>query len=173
MKHLNVQKTEAEALRADLSTAARAAMQADTDASSHLEACLTEERQQAATDRDTLLSQITGLINRAGEDQEARLEGKINSIRSDIFASRTGFESSEKSYQDGMDIWSKKEHSLIEEVMKSRDTLKGKMKKDWTVCSPFWFRCSYILTSCFRRSASTTTPSKRQRNQCTKKLFVS
>ena len=133
VKHLNSQKIEAEALRTELSTAARAAMQADIEASSHLEACLTEERQQAATDRNALLSQITGLINRAGEDQEARLEGKINSIRSDIFASRTDFASAEKSYQNGMEIWSKKEHSLVEEVLKSRDTLKGKMKKDWTV----------------------------------------
>ena len=139
VKHLNSQKTEAEALRVELSTAARAAMQADIEASSSLEACLNEERQHAAMDRNTLLSQITGLITRAGEDQEARLEGKINSIRSDIFASRTGFESAEKAYQDGMDRWSKKEHSVVEEILKSRDMLKGKMKKDWTVCSHFWF----------------------------------
>lgn len=118
--------------------ATKAAIQADIDASNHLELCLIEERQQAATDRSVLLSQISSLINKAGEDQDARVGAKINSVRNEIAASRTGFETAERAFNDSMDLWSKKEHNLVEEVLKSRDTLKGKMKKDWTVCSlPF------------------------------------
>lgn len=37
----------------------------------------------------------------------------------------------ESEYSTGMDIWSQKENLLVEEVLKSRDTLKTKMKEDW------------------------------------------
>lgn len=108
-------------------------MQADMEASDHLQACLVEERQQAAADRSNLLTQISNLVNKSGEEQEARLEARINAIRTDITTSKTGFASADKTYNDGMDQWLKKEHNLVEDVLKSRDTLKSKMKKDWTV----------------------------------------
>ena len=108
-------------------------MQADMEASDHLQACLVEERQRAAADRSNLLSQISNLVNKSGEEQEARLEARINAIRTDITTSKTGFESADKTYNDGMDQWLKKEQNLVQDVLKSRDTLKGKMKKDWTV----------------------------------------
>ena len=108
-------------------------MEADIQASNHLEACLAEEREQAATDRSTLLTQITDLVNKSGEKQEVRLEGKISSIREQITTSKADFESANKAYDDGMDTWAKKETNLVEEVLKSRDSLKGKMKKDWIV----------------------------------------
>lgn len=113
--------------------AAKAATEANIEASNRLEACLAEEREQAATDRSTLLSQITILVNKSGEKQEARLEAKISSIRTHIDVSKTELESADKAFSDGMDSWAEKESSLVEEVLKSRDSLKGKMKKDWTV----------------------------------------
>ena len=108
-------------------------MQADIQASSRLQACLTEERQQAAVERATLLSQISDLVNKSGEIQESRLETKINAVRQEIATSRTAFQSADEAYNGGMDLWSKKENHLVEEILKSRDNLKGKMKKDWTV----------------------------------------
>ena len=127
--------------------AAKAAMEADLQASDYLEASLAEEREQAATDRNTLFSQITDLVNKSGKKQEARLEAKIRSVRENLATSKTNFESADKAYNDGMDIWAKKENVLVEEVLKSRDTLKGKMKKDWTVrilLSPSFNKC--VLT---------------------------
>ena len=135
VKHVNSQKAEAEDLKSKLSKAAKAAIQADIEASNRLEICLAEERQQAASDRSNLLSQITDLVNKAGETQEARLEGKITAVRNEITASRSDFETADKSYNDGMELWSEKENLLVEEVLKSRDALKGKLKKDWTVCN--------------------------------------
>ena len=145
-------------------------MEADIQASNHLQACLAEEREQNATDRGTLLTQITDLVNKAGEKQEVRLEGRINSIRETLSASKADFESANKSYDDGMDTWAKKENNLVEEVLKSRDTLKGKMKKDWTVrlsapCLPSK-RYANIL---FRPSTSTIPPSKPPLSPSTKR----
>lgn len=133
MKHLKSQKSEAEAMKAKLNSAAQAVMQADEQASSRLQACLAEERQQASTDRQELLSQITALVNKSGEAQDARWESKIHAVREDIATSKTAFQQADKEYADNMDTWSKKENSLVEEVLKSRDTLKSKMKSDWTV----------------------------------------
>ena len=133
MKHIKRQRTEADALKAKFSAAAKAAMQADADASKRLETCLAEERQQASMDRKELLSQITELIQNAGQVQDGRWASKINAVREDIAASRTTFQQAEQDHDGNMEMWSKKENLLVEEILKSRDTLKGKMKNDWTV----------------------------------------
>ena len=111
-------------------------MQADADISARLQACLTEEREQAVLDRQSLLSQITDLIHKSGEQQDARWVSKIDTVRSDIANSTSKFQTAEKLYSEGMDVWSQKESLLVEEVLRSRETLKSKMKKDWNVsCS--------------------------------------
>ncbi len=51
-------------------------------------------------------------------------------------SSRSDLESAEKKYNDSMSVWSEKENLLVEEVIKSRETLKSRMKKDWTVSHP-------------------------------------
>lgn len=56
MKHIDAQKTEADALRHQLNTASELAMQANAAVSSKLEEVLREEKEQAAADRQTLLS---------------------------------------------------------------------------------------------------------------------
>ncbi|MCJ1301504.1 kinesin motor protein cin8, partial [Hypocenomyce scalaris] len=131
VKHLNTQKAEADSLRKQLWIASQATMQADADVSAKLEACLTEERQQAAVERQNLLSQITDLVNKSGETQDARWASKLDAVRSDIATSTSNFQAADKIYCEGMDLWSHKENLLVEEVLKSRETLKGKMKKDW------------------------------------------
>lgn len=111
-------------------------MLAESRMSSELETVLKEERTQAAQDREALLSQIASLVHKSGETQDARWESKIDSIRSDITSSRSKFEVEEKTYGEGMDVWSQKESLLVEEVIRSRDNLKTRMKKDWTVSDP-------------------------------------
>ncbi|KAL8703843.1 MAG: hypothetical protein Q9201_002993 [Fulgogasparrea decipioides] len=132
VKHVSAQKAEAEELRSQVSAAAQDAMQAEARMSSQLESTLMEERAQAAQDREDLLSQITSLVHKTGETQDARWQSKIDRIKSDIESSRSTLESEEKKYSGAMDVWSEKENLLIEEVLKSRDSLKSRMKKDWT-----------------------------------------
>lgn len=136
VKHINVQKVEADELRSRISTAAQDVMQAEIQVSSQLESVLNEERAQAAQDRQELLSQISSLVTKSGEAQDARWQSKINDVRSDIMSSRSVFENEEKKYSESMDLWSKKENSLVEEVITSRDALKSRMKMDWTVSCP-------------------------------------
>lgn len=128
---MNSQKVEADELRQKVSKAAQAAIQADTDISEQLTKCLQEEREQAAQDRQDLLSQITILVNKSSEIQDSRWESKVKAVRDDIVTSASALTAADKDYSTNMDIWSKKETLLADEVLKSRDTLKSKMKEDW------------------------------------------
>ncbi|KAI9808818.1 MAG: kinesin motor protein cin8 [Pycnora praestabilis] len=131
IKHLNAQKVEAEELKQQLLAANSALLNANASASSQLEIALVDERQQAATDRQNLLSQITTLVNDSGKAHDARLTSKITSIQSDISNSAADFGVARDKYSEGMDVWVMKEKLLVDEVLKSRETLKNKLKKDW------------------------------------------
>ena len=96
-----------------------------------LDAILDEERAQAKQDRQVLLGQISDLIIMSGEEQDRRFSSKIQLARQDMGALRSNLAVADASYNSGMDVWSKKETSLIEDVLKSRDALKLKMKEDW------------------------------------------
>ena len=130
-KHLNVQRAEAEALQQQLTAATTLATESDERLSSKLEACLQEERQQATLDRESLVSQITTLIHTSGTAQEQRFSGKINGIRDEMATARLELRAAEQKYSVSMDQWSSKENDLVEEVLKSRETLKKKLQSDW------------------------------------------
>lgn len=162
---------EAEKLRKIASSAAKVAIQAEVDFSSRLDACLKEERSQAAVDRQEMLSQITNLINKSSERQESRWESKINEIRNDIQVSSSTFQDADDRYNASMDVWAGKENKLVEEVLKSRETVKSKMKQDWTV------RFLYSVknfTNIFSRLSTSITPRSRQpQNPSMRKPFAS
>jgi kinesin family protein 11 len=136
IKHINSQKTEADDLRQQLAVASAVAMEANTAASTQLDSLLTEEREQASADRQNLLSQITSLIAAQGDAQDSRLRTKINKVQNDIKASQDVFEASRAKYSEGMDSWNDKEIKLVGEVLRSRETLKSKLKEDWVVSVP-------------------------------------
>ena len=131
VKHVNSQRDEANDLRQKASAAAREAIQADADVSARLEKCLKEERAQAFQDRQNLLAQITTLVNQSGEAQDSRWESSINAVRQDIASARSTLDTANEKHNTGMDVWTEKENLLAGEVLKSRDTLKSKMKDDW------------------------------------------
>ncbi len=99
--------------------------------SARLETCLKEERAQASQDRHQLLAQITTLINQSGEAQDSRWDSSVNAVRKDIASARLTLETANENYNTNMDVWSEKENLLVLEVLKSRDTLKTRMKDDW------------------------------------------
>jgi len=133
LKHVNAQKAEADELRKQLTAASELAMQSNAAVASRLDEVLREERDQAALDRQNLLSQITNLVMAQGETQDARLRAKIEVVRKDVTTSKEIFEASQAQYSKGMDAWGEKEGQLVEEVLRSRETLKSKLKEDWMV----------------------------------------
>jgi kinesin family protein 11 len=115
-----------------LKAAIEAAKLSGDTTSKKLENCLTEEREQAANDRQTLLAQIAGLINASGQVQDQRLQLKIGEIQQEMKVSQTDLTRADDNYTKSMDLWSKKETKLVEDVLKSRESIKMKLKTDWT-----------------------------------------
>ena len=108
-------------------------MQAESNVAARLETCLNEERAQASQDRQELLTQITNLVNKSNEAHDDRWKTKLNDVRQEILFSKSALQTADERYNIGMDVWSQKEKLLVEEVLTSRDTLKGKMKEDWKI----------------------------------------
>ena len=135
MKHLNAQRAEADELRKTASAAVKAAMEAEDMVSSRLRSCLADEREQSALERRNLLSQITELVNKNGQAAEDRLHTKISAFCDELSTSTSNLQTANNNYNGSMDLWSQKEQVLVDEVSKSRDALKAKMKQDWTVSS--------------------------------------
>jgi kinesin family protein 11 len=135
LKHVHTQKAEANELRQQLYAATEAAMQSNAAMDLQLDTILQEERQQAAEDRQNLLAQITSLVTTQGEKQDQRLRQKIGNVRTEILSSKESFEASREQYSQGMDTWNQNEEKLVEEVLRSRETLKTKLKDDWMVSS--------------------------------------
>ncbi|EKD21791.1 uncharacterized protein L3040_005301 [Drepanopeziza brunnea f. sp. 'multigermtubi'] len=135
LKHVHAQKAEADILRQQLATASELAMQSNVAACSRLDEVRREEKELAAVDRQSLLLQITNLVMSQGEAQDARLNSKIQEVQKDVLASKEGFESSQAQYNTGMDAWNEKETQLVEEVLRSRETLKSKLKEDWVAAN--------------------------------------
>lgn len=67
----------------------------------------------------------------SGEEQDRRWSSKIQAARQDMGALRSNLATADAKYNSGMDVWSRKETLLVEEVLQSRDALKVKMKEDW------------------------------------------
>jgi kinesin family protein 11 len=169
---VNAQREEANKLREELTTASELAMQSNSAVSSKLDEVLREEREQAAADRQNLLSQITSLVRAQGEVQDARLGTKIEEVRTDVTSLKEAFEASQTQYSQGMDTWNEKEGELVEEVLRSRETLKSKLKEDWVVSSRQRMPIKHWLINIRRLQISTTLRFKLPPSLSTKRQFV-
>lgn len=133
VNHITEQRAEAEGLRQQLQAASEVAMQSNVEAAAKLDRVLQDERQQAALDRQTLLSQISGLVAAQGEAQDQRLSARIGEVQKDVLYSKETFEASRSEHSLLMKTWDEKEENFIDELRQSRDTMKTKLKDDWTV----------------------------------------
>jgi kinesin family protein 11 len=134
LSHIKSQKEEANELRQQLQEANKRAAEANAMASSKLETALVEERQAAEADRMELFAQIKTLMNETCERQTSRLKSKVDGVRGDMEVSRDSLRNADTKYGEGMDQWTQKEDDLLDEVTKSRECLKTKMRNDWMVC---------------------------------------
>jgi kinesin family protein 11 len=132
-KQLNTQKVEADQLRSELQEANRRNIESSKTASLQLDTCLQNERVAAQEDRQALLSQISQLLENSGNKQDQRISSAVEKTQTQLAESRTAFEIANSNYNDGMERWVDNDNTLVAQVNKSRDALKNKMKKDWTV----------------------------------------
>ncbi|KAK4166306.1 putative kinesin-like protein bimC [Cladorrhinum sp. PSN259] len=137
LRNISAQKAESDRLRQELEAATQTIVDNNESVSDRIQEVLEEERRQAAAERQTLLSQITKLVNSQAELQESRLAGKATLIQESILDSNKSFKGSVAGYREGMNAWNAKDSQLLEEVSQSRDTLKARLKDDWTAASKY------------------------------------
>ncbi|KAK6070419.1 kinesin related protein 2 [Seiridium cupressi] len=135
MKHITCQREESESLRQKLKDAGETIVRSNASVSARIQEVIEEERGQAAEERRNLLLQITSLITSQAELQESRLANKAASIQQSVQETNTAFEGSMTTYSQAMDVWGNKEDQLLDDVSKSKETLKTKLKDDWNTAS--------------------------------------
>ncbi|KAF9870245.1 kinesin related protein 2 [Colletotrichum karsti] len=135
MRHITEQRSESDRLRQQLQDATDTVVEQNANISAQMQQVLDEERKQAAKDRQNLLAQITTLINAQAETQETRLAEKTSQLQKSVLDSNTALQGSVAQYSEDMTAWDSKEGQLLEEVAKSRDTMKNKLKDDWTTAN--------------------------------------
>lgn len=171
-KQLDQQRSEADTLRQALSDATSELTHADEQASTRLDTVLAEEKKQAEEDRESLIAQMTSLIQSNGEAQERRLEAKIGAVREEMRTSYGAYNEKHTSFQTSMDALSSKDKSVVVGLKDSRENIKLKLKKDWTVSCKNLSMLDAI-TDHTRLRMSTTPQSNRLLRQYMKRLPVS
>ncbi|CAN8101580.1 unnamed protein product [Discula destructiva] len=135
LRHLSIQRSESESLRRQLGEASQEMVRTNESIAVQIQEVVEGERQHAAKEKQKLLMQISGLINAHTEQQETRLATKAAKIQQHVNGAKDTFEGQITSYSAGMDAWDANEEKLVQEVFKSRDTLKTKLKDDWTTAN--------------------------------------
>ncbi|KAK5657027.1 hypothetical protein OQA88_3553 [Cercophora sp. LCS_1] len=135
LKHISAQKAESDRLRQQLEGASKTIVESNESAASKIQQVIDEERKQAAAERQNLLLQITTLINSQAELQHSRLVGKAALIQQEVTEASKSFGEDIAQYSEGMDTLSAKEGRLLEDVAKSREALKVKLKDEWNASS--------------------------------------
>ncbi|KAL2675294.1 hypothetical protein Neosp_011478 [[Neocosmospora] mangrovei] len=135
VKHITAQRAECDSLRRQLQAATNTIVLQNATISTRIQDALEEERRQAVDDRQKLMTQISALVNTQAETQEARLHDKAILIQKSMAETNTNLENAVSHYGEGMTTWDVKEGELLDEVKKSRDQLKTKLKDDWTAAN--------------------------------------
>ncbi|KAG5918731.1 hypothetical protein E4U42_006758 [Claviceps africana] len=135
VKHITAQRSEADSLRRQLQSAMNTIALQNTSLSTRVQEALEEERRQSAEDRQKLMTQMSALFNAQAEAQEARLADRVALIQKSVGESSTSMESAMTQYAQGMENWDSKENVLMEDVKRSREQLKNKLKDDWSTAS--------------------------------------
>ncbi|EQL30299.1 kinesin family member 11 [Blastomyces dermatitidis ATCC 26199] len=128
---LHSQKDDIHRLRKLVHEANTQAARASEDAMLKLQTTLDEERTAAETERATLLSGIKMLLDKSGKTQSARLDTKVNNIRSDMAASHALLKEADVEFGEHMDEWELQENKVITEALASESTIQKRIDDDW------------------------------------------
>ncbi|KAJ5806746.1 hypothetical protein N7474_010338 [Penicillium riverlandense] len=130
-KHMDEQKSEINRLRLELQKANRQTVDTNRKASSNLAQVIEEEQASAQAERDTLMSQIRGLLEESNQRQSTRLKGKMDALRADISASGDSLEQATAQHDRHIDEWIFREEQFTKDVTASKDEIKTRMQNDW------------------------------------------
>ena len=132
IKRMSEQQSEADRMRQQISQANDAYVDASQVSHTQLEEAVNAERELAASERQALLTKISSLVNDTAATQDARMSGFVESAGKRVKTSEVEYRISQQAYGDGMDTWNSSATVLVETSIKSRDSIKTKLKGDWS-----------------------------------------
>jgi kinesin family protein 11 len=132
IRRMNEQQAEAQRLRQEILGANAGFVEATHVSREHLKQAFEREKEAAAKERELLLAQIGTLISDSAALQEARMVGAVETANKRIKTSSDDYAIAQQTYNSGMDTWSGNGQTLIESSVKARETIKAKLKADWT-----------------------------------------
>ncbi|KDN64027.1 putative kinesin motor domain-containing protein [Colletotrichum sublineola] len=132
MTHITEQRSESDRLKQQLQSATDTIVKQNENISLQMQQVLDEERKQAAQDRQNLLAQITTLIHAQAETQETRLAEKTAQLQKRVLESNHSLQGNVAQYTEDMEVWDEKEGQFLDDMAKSRDAMKNKLKDDWS-----------------------------------------
>jgi kinesin family protein 11 len=135
IKRMNEQQIEVQKLRKEIADANSSFIDAGQLSHDHLKEAIDRERDTAAKERETLISQITSLVSNTAAAQESRLSGYFESASKRIKTSEDEYRVAQQSYGSGMDTWNENAQSLIDSTIEARESIKSKLKADWTIAN--------------------------------------
>jgi kinesin family protein 11 len=133
VRELNEQKSGAEKLRLQIVAANNELAVKNSASTIRLSTLLEEERQTQAAERQALLTQITTLINSTTQKQEQRVEQGITSIRTEFDDAAAVHSKVQETYAVDEREWCAQSDELVSKVIRSRDSVKNKIKTDFAV----------------------------------------
>ncbi|KAK6437411.1 Kinesin-related motor protein [Oleoguttula sp. CCFEE 5521] len=135
IKRMHEQQSEVRRLREQMATANDTLASANTSSQSELEQAIQQEREIASAERAELLSKVTDLITASARTQDDRVAGYVESANKRLKTSSGVFQSSRQAYNTSMDAWNTNATALVDSSVKNRDTIKSKLKQDWTAAN--------------------------------------
>lgn len=132
VKSLNTQQEEASRLREEVSEAGAALMKANEAAAARIDVVMAEEKLKGEQDRADLLSQITSLVQSQGAVQDRRLQTRFDEVKTEIGDNNSTFRTRQASFNESMDGWMAKDEAIVTGLLASRETIKTRIKQDWT-----------------------------------------
>ncbi|KAF1981695.1 kinesin heavy chain [Aulographum hederae CBS 113979] len=135
LKQMTAQQQEVNDLRQQI-VAANAELAATNRASqAQLVQVLGQEKEKAAEERASLLAQVTALITSNAANQEQRLDGYIDAHGQELEQASSTYATAEEGFKSGVDAWVDKSKTTITNLSKSRDTIKTRIKSDFTAAT--------------------------------------
>ncbi|KAL1612935.1 Kinesin-related motor protein [Paraconiothyrium brasiliense] len=132
IKSLNEQQAENERLHQQVQEANSALVQANKASQGRLLQVVDEEKQKSAEERQQLLAQVTSLINANADAQDKRLNEKVFGVCEEIGTANASFEVEHSAYSEGVGNWINKSKDILAGISKSQDTVKTKIKSDFS-----------------------------------------
>jgi len=114
-----------------------------------LSTLLEDEKRTQALERQALLSQVTALIESTAEKQTLRVEQGITSVQTELGEHGAAHGQVHENFVTEGHQWSERSEAIVSKAMKSRETVKTKIKSDFAVSFIYYehFSAPLIIVS--------------------------